>query len=177
MRYTQEITLDVSCVAQYKFVDAKQGEKSSRFLKVTITEDGVKVTPGNGVSAYFRALKPDGNGIYNPATINNDGTISVELTQQTLAVEGNVLADVILVEGSAILAVASFTIQVGKAPLGNPNVESDTEFLALQDLVSRVEGAIVGLTGGYCALTYFTDPHDDGNLHCVQISPIDEEEF
>ncbi len=161
MTYTQEIVLDVSCLARYKYIHAKQDDNATRFLKVTLMENGEQLMPASGDTAYFRAIKPDRTGIYNPATINQDGTITVELTQQTLAVKGIVAADVMLMNGDAILGSGTFFIQVEACPLGDASVESSNEFIVLQDLIANVEEIIEQVTGGY----YIPSFTADGKLH------------
>ncbi len=189
MTYTQEIVLDVSCLARYKYIHAKQDDNATRFLRVTLMENGEQLVPSAGDTAYFRAIKPDRTGIYNPAAINQDGTITVELTQQTLAVQGVVAADVMLMNDDAVLASGTFFIQVEACPLGDAAVESSNEFIVLQDLIESVEQIIEQVTGGYYIPSFtaegklhltpskndmpaiaditvvtFTDSNDDGNV-------------
>lgn len=128
---TQEITLYVDRKNKYKYVYGKQSDTKSRFLKVTIVDGGKKVVLGSDDNAKFRALKPDGTAVFNDCAIEPDGTILVELSAQTLAVEGQVSADVVIIgKSDEILATANFCIIVEKAPVGK-DVESSNEFLAL----------------------------------------------
>jgi len=142
MNYIANITLDVACAASFKCIRAKQGDKASRFVKITLSKGGEIVTVPNAATARFRAGKPDGSGIYNIATINNDGTVTVEFTAQTLAVAGNVRADVEITENGAILATATFIIIVEDNPLGDTSVESTSEFLVLTELIDDAEDVI-----------------------------------
>lgn len=135
MQITQNIALDLNRVGVYScaLVEAKQGDNASRFVCVALTVDGVKYTP-SGVTAKFRCVKPDGCSCYDPAAINADGTITVELTEQVLAAPGWVDADICLCgDDGDILSTASFKIHVEPAPLGK-NVTSTNEFLALMGI-------------------------------------------
>lgn len=70
---------------------------------------------GSDDNAKFRALKPDGTAVFNDCVIEPDGTIFVELSAQTLAVEGHVSADVVIIgKSDEILATANFCIIVEK---------------------------------------------------------------
>ena len=134
---TQEITLYVDRKNKYKYVYGKQSDTKSRFLKVTIVDGGKKVVLGSDDNAKFRALKPDGTAVFNDCVIEPDGTILVELSAQTLAVEGQVSADVVIIgKSDEILATANFRIIVEKAPVGK-DVESSNEFLALVEAMNQ----------------------------------------
>ena len=137
----QNITLDLSQKLPSQYVYAKQGDSQSRFVCVRLTNEGADYQP-SGLTANFRARKPDGTMILNPATVNGDGTIMLELTQQVLAVAGPVLADVCLCgSGGEILSTISFVILVEAAPNGD-QIESTSEFLTLMEMVERVEGSL-----------------------------------
>lgn len=134
---TQKITLYVDRKNKYKYVYGKQSDTKSRFLKVTIVDGGKKVVLGSDDNAKFRALKPDGTAVFNDCVIEPDGTVLVELSAQTLAVEGHVSADVVIIgKSDEILATANFCIIVEKAPVGK-DVESSNEFLALVEAMNQ----------------------------------------
>lgn len=137
----QTITLELSKKTPQTFVYAKQGDSSSRYVRAKLTKDGEECRL-QGITANFRARKPDGTMVFDPAEVREDGTVTVELTGQTLAVAGPVLADICLC-GSAgeILSTVSFVIQVDPAPVGD-KVDSANELLMLMELVKRVEGSL-----------------------------------
>lgn len=138
----QTITLELSKKTPQTFIYAKQGDSSSRYVRAKLTKNGEDCRLQR-ITANFRARKPDGTMVFDPAAVNEDGTVTVELTGQTLAVAGPVLADLCLV-GSAgeILSTVSFVIQVDPAPMGD-RIDSSNELLALMEMVERVEGSLV----------------------------------
>ncbi len=140
MQYIQELELDIFSQNTYRYINAKQADNITRFVKIAMTADGEKIKPEEGVTAYFRALKEDGKSVFNPATINEDGTVTVELTEQALACPGMVDADVSLMKGDEVLSVLSFRIQVEKAPVGKA-VASDNEFLVLTEATKEAQKA------------------------------------
>ena len=141
-KFVQQIALDVAGRNLYKYVYAKQGDSGSRFVKATILADGKVMEIGSGMTAKFRAEKPDGKAILNPATVNDDGTVTVELTKQTLAADGVVDADIVISSASGEeLSTVSFKIEVEKAPHGSL-ADSKNEMLVLQKLIDDSEAAL-----------------------------------
>jgi len=137
MEITQKITLDLRRKSYFRNVEAKQGDRGTRFVEVTLTDNGAAYTVPEGVSAVFRCVKPDGNGVMNPAVIQSDGTILAELTGQVLAVPGAVMADISLTnEAGEILSSASFVILVEPVPMG-AQADSSSEFLILLQIIEE----------------------------------------
>ncbi len=142
MQNVQSITLDVNNCIEYKYINAKQGDNYSRFLKITLTEDGEKITPSGRCTASFRCLKPDGRICVNKAVINTDGTITVSLTEQVLASAGTVRADISLLDGSMVLSSATFFITVEASPAMEGSILSSDEFLILTETAKEARAAI-----------------------------------
>ena len=145
MKITKTITIDLSKRTTPEMLYAKQGDEGSRFVQITLTEDGNPYLPPEGAGATLRCRKSDGKAVINPAVINSDGTITVELTQQVLAAAGPVQADVSL-NGAAgeILSSLSFLIWAEPAP-GGDETASSNEFLELQKLVQEGRRGFVGI--------------------------------
>ena len=135
MNITQAITLDLAKQTAPVCICAKQGDEKSRMIRITLVRDGEPYAPPSGASAAFRAQKPDGTMVLNSAVVAPDGTVTVELTRQTLAAAGSVTADVYLTDSAgAVLSSASFVIHVEPAPNG-VQADSENEFLHLSALV------------------------------------------
>ncbi len=136
---TTELNLDIELEKESQSVHAKQGDSQSRYVKVTLEKDGKPWKPKEGATAVFRALKPDGKSIFNPASIAKDGTVTVELTEQTLAVPGPVYADICITESGETgdrISTVTFSIDVERAPLGS-RIESESEIQALIEMVKQ----------------------------------------
>lgn len=146
-QYTKSIVLDVNAVNKHQYIDAKQLDDNSRFLKVTLLANGEPVAIETGTTAMFRAVKPDKRSVCYEAQINGDGTVTVELSQQALACKGVVEADVSLVgSDGAVLSTASFFLQVQGAPLGN-NIASESEILIFQQLADAAAASAAQSSG------------------------------
>lgn len=135
MKIEQLLTLDLQNAQPYPLIRAKQGDLSTRFVRIAMTCGGEAYRPPEGATAHFRCLKPDGHSCLNPAVINDDGTVTVELTEQTLAAAGMAWADVCLMdEEGAMLSTMSFRIEVDFAPVGM-SAASENEVLTLLELI------------------------------------------
>lgn len=138
MKYTQPISLDVFAQEQRCTINAKQGDTTARALKITLTELGKPIKPEEGTVAYFRALKADNKSVMHTATINDDGTISVDLTEQVFTKPGMVDADISLYKDGDIISALSFKIFVEQAPINN-EWRSDNDF---SDMVEATQEAL-----------------------------------
>ncbi|MDE5604211.1 MAG: phage baseplate upper protein [Eubacterium sp.] len=145
MQNYQSITLDVNNCVEYKYINAKQGDIASRFLKITLMENGEKIVPTSRCTASFRCLKPDGRICVNKSTINSDGTITAALTEQVLASAGTVRADISLLDGKTVLSSSTFFITVEASPATEGNVLSSDEFLILVETTNQAVEAINSL--------------------------------
>lgn len=142
MQAIQNLTLDVNDNVKFRYIKGKQWDNDSRFVRIKITESGEQFALPKNCTAVFRCLKPDGTRCINEATINQDNTITVELTNQVLAVEGTVNADISLMDGNSILSSATFFIEVGAVPASANQVTSTDEFLILTETINEATKAI-----------------------------------
>lgn len=141
--YTQELTLDINTNTAYQVVSAKQGDTGSRWVLIHLTKNNIPYAATVGNNAQFRCRKPDGYAVINPAVINNDGTITVELTAQTLATAGRAYADVVESDGNGnVLSSVSFILNIMAAPDVAGSATSSDEFQKLNELVSRSDELI-----------------------------------
>ena len=140
MDYTKNITLDVyNDRGKNKAVFAKQGD-TARVLKVTLTADGVKIVPEGEVTAAFRVKKPDGHSVDYTVPIEEDGTITVQLSAQAVACPGRCVADVYLEKGGTVLSNANFDLMVQPAPVGD-GYDSTDEYGVMVDATVKAREA------------------------------------
>ena len=143
-------------------VNAKQFDKSARYLLVNCYNQGQRVVFNSGFhAAYVRYRKSDGYGVFNACTVNQDGSITVELTEQMLASAGACYGDIVVVNNTVlatsgdipiitsngqiiqvndggIVSTMNFCVNVVPTPMNNSEIESSYEYDGLNDLIQRV---------------------------------------
>lgn len=141
--------------SKYISVNAKQYDKSSRFILVTCYNNGDIFRIDNTDNyAYIRYRKPDDLGVFNSCNITDDGKILIELSEQMLAVIGKSYADLVIVnnnlidvventgelivdDSDCIVSTMIFCINVIESSFDNTEIESSYEYNALNDLLIK----------------------------------------
>lgn len=151
LNYTRYITLDINAASAVTVVNVKRSDAFARFVNVTLVKDGVKYTPEAGVWAMFRCEKPDGHGVITDSrnkdteldrflvVINNDGTITIELTDQVTTAVGRCKCDVCLLFNDEVLSTTPFIIDVRPTPNIASLVVSTDDFRTLTNALATVE--------------------------------------
>ena len=119
-------------------IRVKRGENGARRLIVRLYTDSSPYIPGEGVTAVFRAKKPDSTILYNDATIN-DNTVTVDLTTQTVASAGAVTCELSLYgTNNELLYSPQFDVIVEDYLYSDSEIESTSEYTALTEAISTV---------------------------------------
>lgn len=138
MDYIKEITVDLAGEMLFEYITAVQGD-TARVVKITILSDSRPYSPPEGARAVIRCRKPDGNPVFNDATINEDGTITAPLTAQMLAAAGNCRCEVTLYGvDEEVLTTVSFIVKVTPKAVSDNEVESTAEFTAIEKALAEV---------------------------------------
>lgn len=134
--------------------NAKQGDIGSRYVEITATENGKKIVlDAESVKVYIRYKKADGKvGLVN-GTIQDDGTIIFEITQQMLAASGRCNFDVILADATgyinvdgkgrlvvtdtSVISTMPFYINVLASSFDDTMLKSSSEFAALSKAITE----------------------------------------
>ena len=140
MIYTQHLTLDIYTQQQFQYINAVQFDNNARQLVITLTANGQRIEIPATASAVFRCLKQDGTSVINPATIDAEaGTVTCELTSQSLACAGRTRADISIIDGVDIVSTLTFFIMVEAAPVSGEQIASTDEFLFIIEAADEVE--------------------------------------
>lgn len=150
MQTTAQIKLDVASTMSPPTVYAKQLDKSTRYVKATILQNGVPYTIPEGATARIRILKPDGTTVYNTATVSNNA-VTAELTSQTLAVGGIATAEMGLYKDDQILSTFVFYVRIERSAISDEAIESTDEFTVLEQAIRDAGTATTSATSAASA--------------------------
>lgn len=140
----QYITLDFT-VPRIKNVRCVEDEKNTRIVNILVTKDGKPYElSSDGLTVYYKIRKPDNKYIYNKVQPNNDGTVTIELTEQAIAVNGVCHSELQVIDNVTqnILSTMPFNIIVEKSVLSNKEIEtlidSSNESDVVNDMISHL---------------------------------------
>lgn len=124
----------------YGNIVAKQGDTKSRFLLFKLLDGAIPFNLTNR-SVRVYGLKKDGTEIFNDLIINDatKGCCTLELTNQILAIAGEVKLELMIIEGDKKLTSNVFTLEVRKSINSNEAVESSNEFISLLNALKEID--------------------------------------
>lgn len=128
----KKIQLDFTEEGLREKIEAVQGD-TGRILECNII--GVDMT---GVSARFYAIKSSGKEIYNNCKVLKN-TVTIELTEQTLAETGIVKCQLDLRQGTKKVQSFIFDINVTASLMAQSEYLSSSEYKVVDDLAEKVE--------------------------------------
>lgn len=141
---SKKISVDL-CRNKHVSTRVAQYDKDSRDIIIQLTNDGVPYTIDlSKVEIRIKYLKGDGKIVFNDISSDNllsDGTIKLTLTDQMCVAYGNAEAEIMLREKSTgkTLHTKHFIVNVEKAVFSDDDISSTNEFIALDNLLIRVE--------------------------------------
>lgn len=138
---TFRFSLDIHEAHSNVCLTVKKGDKNSRKLYITLTENGFPYEISGECYAVFTATKNDGKVLYNDCGIEDD-TIIYELTPQTTASSGVMDCEIqIYGADDALLTSPRFLIVVDETVYDTETeIVSTDEYNALVALVSKIIG-------------------------------------
>lgn len=157
MEYIREIELSMEPAAAVPVVRVKQGDASIRFIKATLKTGEDQVVPESGMTAVFREEKPDGTGVMLDSaltdpdlgrclvTINNDGTITVELVEQTTTCAGRCKCDLCLMKDEKVISTMSFVLDVFPSPATDNLEKSVSDFRTIANAIEVIQDYLSGV--------------------------------
>lgn len=139
IQITREITVDVARINEFQAIIAKQSDYNSRFLRVTITNNGCPINIVEGSTVSMNALRPDNASQSFLGTVNEDGTVTVPLTSWMLELDGRVCCDISVIdENLQKLTTTLFTLHVEGAANPDINILQDERYPIIIQLLSEL---------------------------------------
>ena len=137
---TQQITLDLT-VPRVQNVRCVQDDQNTRLVRIVVTNNGepFPLNPETMIISY-KVCKPDSHYVWNKTgvTINDDGTVTVDLSDQALAITGIAKSALRIQEGPDKISTLPFHIIVEKAVVGNDELISESESDILDEMESHL---------------------------------------
>ena len=130
-------------------VYAKQNDRQTRFVAVSLYENGQPFEPPDGVLAEFRAKKPDGTACFydvnedgEPAIVIEGSVVTAELAEQVLTAAGKVYAEINLYSSAGEkLTTFSFVIIVEPSVLTDAEIVSSDYYNILSAQITAAQDA------------------------------------
>lgn len=136
----QNIILDFT-VPKIKNVRCVEDDKNSRIINISITNNGeLYPLSKSTMIARYKIHKPDHTYIYNEVPINDDGTVTIELSEQAMAVTGITHSELQVSDSStkSIISTMPFNIIVEKSVVGNKDIESSNESDVINGMINHL---------------------------------------
>lgn len=143
MKLITDINLELTGETKRFEVQAKQGDKGTRFVRVRLTNNGAEFEMPSGVTVIANIQKPDRKFCFNECTLE-ENKVLVPLTNQALAVAGTAECDIEIRDGGGnlILSSQAFTIEIEKSMRDESAIESSNEFTALEKINAAEEARV-----------------------------------
>ncbi len=136
----KEITVDVAKRNLFQAIVAKQHDSNSRFLKVTLTNEGTTISVDTNSVVTINAGRADGLASAFAGVVNADGTVTVPLTTWMLELDDLVKCDITVVDSeSRKLTSTSFELEVETAAYDDSEIMEDENYDLLVSLLGNVD--------------------------------------
>jgi len=138
---TREISVDVAQLNRFAAIVAKQYDKQSRYLKVTLLNQGEAIKVDSASTAVINARREDETSKTFEGTVNSDGTVTVPLTYWMLELDGTVECDISVITGdTTVLTTTLFELAVQEAAAPDDSeISEDDDYGILIQLIADVQ--------------------------------------
>ena len=135
----KEISLETSKPNLIQAIVAKQNDCNSRFLKVSIFNQGTQIPILPTSTVTINAQRNDGESKSFLGEVSDGNTAIVPLHSWMLEREGLVNCDVSIIDAeSSKLTTTSFSVMVEKAACPSEDISTDPEYNILVDLIAQI---------------------------------------
>lgn len=148
--FNQKITLDLT-ISRVQNVHCSQDDADSRNILITLSDNGKPYSIPSEVRILLKISKPDNTYVYideddvDHLFRNDDGTISIILSEQATCVPGICEAELQFITPKETISTRKFNIIVKKTVINDEEIESVIESNIIQKMIRH--------------LTDFMNPH------------------
>lgn len=136
----QSLVLDINETRNYTFIKACQGDKKSRYIDCTLTQNGSVLSLTSNYRAIVKASINNEVKAINSCTIDTTSqVIVVELTSIMLDTPGILNCEITVQDGQQIVTSQAFAVQVRQSTVANETeIKKSKEFGALVDALNSI---------------------------------------
>ena len=137
----KKITLDVNDTRAFTVLNAHQGDSKTRFIDITLTENGNTITLSSNYVATVKASINNKTKAVNTAVVNTtNNVITVELTKIMLDTPGLLNCEVVLQDNQQFVTSATFIVKVAESVISDESeIVASREFGKLLDALIEIK--------------------------------------
>ena len=141
--FNQKITLDLT-ISRVQNVYCSQDDADSRNILITLSDNGTPYSIPSEVRILLKISKPDNTYVYideddaDHLFRNDDGTISIILSEQATCVSGICEAELQFITPKETISTRKFNIIVKKSVINDEEIESVIESNIIQKMIRHL---------------------------------------
>lgn len=141
--FNQKITLDLT-ISRVQNVHCSQDDADSRNILITLSDNGKSYNIPSEVRIFLKISKPDNTYVYideddvDHLFRNDDGTISIILSEQATCVSGICEAELQFITPKETISTRKFNIIVKKSVINDEEIESVIESNIIQKMIRHL---------------------------------------
>lgn len=141
--FNQKITLDLT-ISRVQNVYCSQDDADSRNILITLSDNGKQYSIPSEVRILLKISKPDNTYVYideddvDHLFRNDDGTISIILSEQATCVPGICEAELQFITPKETISTRKFNIIVKKSVINDEEIESVIESNIIQKMIRHL---------------------------------------
>ena len=141
--FNQKITLDLT-ISRVQNVHCSQDDDNSRNILITLSDNGKPYSIPSEVRILLKISKPDNTYVYideddvDHLFRNDDGTISIILSEQATCVSGICEAELQFITPKETISTRKFNIIVKKSVINDEEIESVIESNIIQKMIRHL---------------------------------------
>lgn len=141
--FNQKITLDLT-ISRVQNVHCSQDDDNSRNILITLSDNGKPYNIPSEVRIFLKISKPDNTYVYideddaDHLFRNDDGTISIILSEQATCVQGICEAELQFITPKETISTRKFNIIVKKSVINDEEIESVIESNIIQKMIRHL---------------------------------------
>lgn len=143
MKIIKECTLDCARFNSFKTYIAKQNDSNSRFVKVTLADDGEPLTVDDGNLVFFNVKRSDSKTKIFEGSVE-DGKLMIPIPNWALEKEGIIECDISVLNSDTQerLSSTKFQMMVESCVADSEEVSKDENYDFLFELMTKADNAV-----------------------------------